>query len=62
VAKVGRHPIARNLGEILTGQDTARLNTAMQQANMSAVQRAAILRAISAGGAVAGGRTAPQGP
>ena len=54
-------PMSRNLGEILTGQDVARLNTAMQQANMSAAQRAAILRAISAGGAVAGGRTAPQG-
>jgi hypothetical protein len=59
-------PMSRNLGEILTGQDMARLNTMMQQSNMSAAQWAAIQRAIQrailAGGAVAGGRTAPQGP
>lgn len=54
-------PMSRNLGEILTGQDTARLNAAMQQANMSEAQRQAIVRALSASGVVAGGRTAPQG-
>lgn len=54
-------PMSRNLGEILTGQDVTRLNNAMQAADMSAAQRAAIVRALSAGGVVGAGRTAPQG-
>jgi hypothetical protein len=54
-------PMSRNLGEVLTGQDVARLNTAMQSAQLSATQRAAFIRAFQSGGVVAGGRTAPQG-
>jgi hypothetical protein len=54
-------PMSRNLGEVLTGQDVARLNTAMQSAQLSATQRAALIRALQGTGVVAGGRTAPQG-
>jgi hypothetical protein len=46
-------PMSRNLGEVLTGQDVARLNTAMQSAQLSATQRAAFIRAFQSGGVVA---------
>ena len=46
-------PMSRNLGEVLTGQDVARLNTAMQSAQLSAPQRAAFIRAFQSGGVVA---------
>jgi hypothetical protein len=54
-------PMSRNLGEILTGQDVARLNTAMESAQLSAAQREVITRVLQGTGAVGGGRTAPQG-
>jgi len=54
-------PMSRNIGEIMTGQDLARLNKALATAEMSAAQRAAIVRTLSAGGVVGAGRSAPQG-
>jgi hypothetical protein len=54
-------PMSRNLGEILTGQDVARLNTAMESAQLSAAQREVITRVLQGTGAVGGGRISPQG-
>lgn len=51
-------PMSRNLGEIMTGRDIARLDQQLKTAGMNAAQRRARIQAIIAGGAVAGGRTA----